>query len=186
MKRPLNIEPLTRWATSFAALAVAAIIFALTEQPPEASSSLSGAVSSAILNSAEIAAPELTEPSSQLIKFVPGAVVIQPIGLGIGFRQLAHTIEFFTLGAFVATAERMWLCKLRVSSHLASAAMPVGICAVYSLFDQIHKLFVPGREFDAIDLGFDAMGYMAACALVFCIASLLHRKGQTTGNCSRL
>lgn len=80
----------------------------------------------------------------------------------------------------------MWLCKLRASSHLASAAMPVGICPAYSLFDQIHKLFVPGREFDAMDLGFDAMGYMAACALVFCIASLLHRKGQTTGNCSRL
>lgn len=35
-------------------------------------------------------------------------------------------------------------------------------CLALSLADQIHKAFVPGREFDALDMCFDAMGYLLA------------------------
>lgn len=42
----------------------------------------------------------------------------------------------------------------------------VAFCALCSLADQTHKLFVPGRHFDLIDLGFDAAGYLVARALV--------------------
>ena len=42
-----------------------------------------------------------------------------------------------------------------------------GVCALASLFDQTHKIFVPGREFDAGDLLFDFAGYALAMLLVF-------------------
>ena len=42
-----------------------------------------------------------------------------------------------------------------------------------SLFDQTHKMFVLGREFDACDLGFDALGYLAAIALAIGIVMLV-------------
>lgn len=59
----------------------------------------------------------------------------------------------------------MSLCAL-----LASAA-----CALAFLFDQTHKLFVPGREFDAGDLLFDLLGYAASAALVFLAYGVMKR-----------
>lgn len=36
----------------------------------------------------------------------------------------------------------------------------VVLCFACSLGDQVHKIFVPGREFDALDMCFDAIGYL--------------------------
>ena len=44
------------------------------------------------------------------------------------------------------------------------------ISACASLFDQTHKLFVPGREFDASDLVFDVL--VMALGLSLCLVSL--------------
>lgn len=41
--------------------------------------------------------------------------------------------------------------------------------------DQVHKIFVPGRHFDMIDLGFDAAGYVVAMLLVLLAAVLVQR-----------
>lgn len=48
----------------------------------------------------------------------------------------------------------------------ARVLVAAGICVLASLFDQTHKLFVPGREFDAGDLLFDLLGYSTAIAFV--------------------
>ncbi|MCI7409206.1 MAG: hypothetical protein MSS58_03750 [Collinsella sp.] len=39
----------------------------------------------------------------------------------------------------------------------------------------MHKIFVPGRHFDMIDLGFDAAGYVVAMLLVLLAAALVQR-----------
>ena len=38
--------------------------------------------------------------------------------------------------------------------------------------DRVHKIFVPGRHFDIIDLGFDAAGDVTAIVLVLLVAAL--------------
>ena len=64
--------------------------------------------------------------------------------------------------------------KLRI---LPAGITALVICAACSLFDQCHKLFVPGRHFDYVDLFMDAFGY--GCAIVFVLlvtAIVRHRR----------
>jgi VanZ family protein len=47
------------------------------------------------------------------------------------------------------------------------AAGATAACALYGLSDEAHQLFVPGRQFDLLDLAADASGAaLAACALM--------------------
>ena len=46
------------------------------------------------------------------------------------------------------------------------------ICAGFSLFDQCHRLFVPGRHFDPFDLVMDALGYGVAVVVVMGVERL--------------
>ena len=93
--------------------------------------------------------------------------------LGINIRHWAHTAEFFALGVFVATSAYFAL-KPRL---LPAGGVALVICAACSLFDQCHKLFVPGRHFDGFDLLMDALGYGLAILTVLLIVRLwAHRK----------
>lgn len=93
--------------------------------------------------------------------------------MGINIRRVAHTVEFFFVGLFASSAavcldKRMLLTRLRCVPVLA-------FCAVCSVGDQVHKIFVPGRHFDVIDLGFDAAGYVVAMLLVLLVSVLVQR-----------
>ena len=93
--------------------------------------------------------------------------------MGANIRRVAHTVEFFFVGLFASSAavcldKRMSLARLR--------CVPVMVfCAVCSVCDQVHKIFVPGRHFDVVDLGFDAAGYVVAMLLVLLAAVLVQR-----------
>ena len=52
------------------------------------------------------------------------------------------------------------------------------ICALCSFFDQVHKIYVPDREFDTVDLYYDAAGYVAAVGIitVICLMVLKRKK----------
>ena len=54
-------------------------------------------------------------------------------------------------------------------------------CAACSVGDQVHKIFVPGRHFDVIDLGFDAAGYVTAMLLVLLAAALVRHATRPIG-----
>ena len=83
-------------------------------------------------------------------------------------RRVAHTVEFAFVGLFASASA---VCLLPWNFRSWRAKIPViAFCAVCSLIDQTHKLFVPGRHFDPVDLAFDAAGYLVACALVFAAA----------------
>lgn len=87
--------------------------------------------------------------------------------MGTNIRRVARTVEFFFVGLFALSAavcldKRMLLTRLRCVPVLA-------FCAVCSVGDQVHKIFVPGRHFDVIDLGFDAAGYVVAMLLVLLV-----------------
>ena len=92
---------------------------------------------------------------------------------GKSFRRFAHIIEFGAVGLFAALSALLLLGD-RFSLHQLAAGCLV-FCMLNSLLDQLHKLFVPGREFDVIDLGLDAIGYTLAISLIFGAWRHLHR-----------
>lgn len=93
--------------------------------------------------------------------------------MGANIRRVAHTVEFFFVGLFAsATAACLGECLPCARFRYVLALL---FCAVCSVGDQVHKIFVPGRHFDIIDLGFDAAGYVTAMLLVLLVAALVRR-----------
>ena len=87
------------------------------------------------------------------------------IAAGGWYRNAAHVVEFGFVGLF-ASASAVLLLGRRAGERTLIGSTPA-FCAVSSLTDQVHKLFVPGREFELVDLLLDAIGYVGAITLVF-------------------
>lgn len=101
---------------------------------------------------------------------------------GKSFRRFAHIIEFGAVGLFAALSA-LPLLGDRFSLHQLAAGCLV-FCMLNSLLDQLHKLFVPGREFDVIDLVLDAIGYALAISLIFGAWRHLHRSSLNRSSVS--
>ena len=130
------------------AFAAAIAIFVLTALPPEVTGAQSDSVGD-LLAGLFGALPGVYDPQAGEL-------------LGVSIRRWAHVVEFGVLGLFVAVAA----CRM-LRPHLARAAgASLAICLACSLLDQCHKLFVPGRHFDASDLVMGAVGYVVAILLV--------------------
>lgn len=140
---------------------VAAAIFALTEQAPDATSAESSFVND-LLVSLLGGVPGLYDPQTEL-------------WLGIHVRHWAHAVEFGALGLFVALA--VLLARWR-RPLVPTAATSLAVCACCSLADQCHKLFVPGRHFDWFDLVMDALGYGVSVAVVVAVAAVVRARGR--------
>ena len=93
--------------------------------------------------------------------------------MGTNIRRLAHTVEYFFVGLFASLA--VVCLDKRVSPTRLWRVSVLAFCVVCSVGDQVHKIFVPGRHFDVVDLGFDAAGYIAAMLLVLLAAVLVQR-----------
>ena len=157
------------------AIGVFSIIFVLTEQTPVQTSALSSAVNEAVVahhdngmgdGAAASSNAELTESSG----------VISDLGTALlsyaSVRKWAHTVEFLALGILVSLAFIFWWGKSR--GLLTRVPLAFLLCVFASLVDQTHKLFVPGREFDAGDLLFDLLGYGLAVLIVFSMVVLVN------------
>ena len=140
--------------TAVLAVAVAVAIYLLTEQPPDATSSESDFINRFLIGLFG-GIPGLYDPDTGL-------------WLGVNIRHWAHTAEFFLLGIFVALLA-YFVFKPRL---LRAGVVSFATCLACSLFDQCHKLFVPGRHFDGFDLVMDALGYVVAILVVLLIAKL--------------
>ena len=99
--------------------------------------------------------------------------------VGANVRRVAHTVEFFFVGLFASVVV---VCFSRRPWSVCSRCVPVLLfCAACSVGDQVHKIFVPGRHFDMIDLGFDATGYVTAMLLVLLVAAWIHHVTRPIG-----
>ena len=99
--------------------------------------------------------------------------------VGTNVRRVAHTVEFFFVGLFASVVV---VCFCRRPWSVCSRCVPVLLfCAVCSVGDQVHKIFVPGRHFDVIDLGFDAAGYVTAMLLVLLVSAWVHHATRPIG-----
>lgn len=101
---------------------------------------------------------------------------------GLSVRQQAHVVEFALLGGVVALNVLAWMSgwahrrsqfgRIRVWRTWLMYALSMCACAAASFADQYHKLYVPGRHFDKLDLFLDASGYITAVTCVFIVWSI--------------
>ena len=178
-----RVKHIVGWISVVLLVVTLASIWILTEQNVEQTSSLSESTAHVVEGQSASVRPDATQ-ESQAGDAVKGAdsttATVHPdplapvrLWMGANIRRVAHTVEFFFVGLFASSAavcldKRMSLARLRCVPVLA-------FCAVCSVCDQVHKIFVPGRHFDIVDLGFDAAGYVVAMLLVLLAAVLVQR-----------
>lgn len=178
-----RVKHIVGWISVVLLVVTLASIWILTEQNVEQTSSLSESTARAVEGRSASVQPE-TAGETQAgdaagdADSTTGAVHPDPLApvrlwMGANIRRVAHTVEFFFVGLFAsATAACLGECLPCARFRYVLALL---FCAVCSVGDQVHKIFVPGRHFDMIDLGFDAAGYIAAMLLVLLAAVLVQR-----------
>lgn len=75
--------------------------------------------------------------------------------------KIFHFLEYFPFGFLVFRA----IALGRGVSKASSLLVAVFVLMIYALSDEIHQIFVPGRDFSLIDMSFDLLGgFMGALA----------------------
>lgn len=178
-----RVKHIVGWISVVLLVVTLASIWILTEQNVEQTSSLSESTARAVEGRTADVRPDAAQ-ESQAGDAVEGAdsttstVHSDPLAavrlwMGANIRRVAHTVEFFFVGLFASLA--VVCLDKRVSPTRLWRVSVLAFCVVCSVGDQVHKIFVPGRHFDVVDLGFDAAGYIAAMLLVLLTAVLVQR-----------
>lgn len=178
-----RVKHIVGWISVVLLVVTLASIWMLTEQNVEQTSSLSESTARAVEGQAADVRPDAAQESQAGdaagdADSTTGAIHPDPLApvrlwMGANIRRVAHTVEFFFVGLFAsATAACLSECLPCARFRYVLALL---FCAVCSVGDQVHKIFVPGRHFDIIDLGFDAAGYVTAMLLVLLAAALARR-----------
>ena len=177
-----RVKHIVGWISVVLLVVTLASIWMLTEQNVEQTSSLSESTARAVEGRAADVRPDVAQESqagdaaegadSTTATVHPDPLAPIRLWMGANIRRVAHTVEFFFVGLFAsATAACLGECLPCARFRYVLAAL---FCAVCSVGDQVHKIFVPGRHFDMIDLGFDAAGYVTAMLLVLLVSAWVH------------
>lgn len=184
-----RVKHIVGWISVVLLVVTLASIWILTEQNVEQTSSLSESTARAMEGRVADMRPDAAQ-ESQAGDAVEGAdsttATVHPdplapvrLWMGVNIRRVAHTVEFFFVGLFASLAA---VCLDKRVSPTRLRCMPLlAFCAVCSVGDQVHKIFVPGRHFDMIDLGFDAAGYVVAMLLVLLVSAWVHHVTRPIG-----
>lgn len=178
-----RVKHIVGWISVVLLVVTLASIWILTEQNVEQTSSLSESTARAVEGRAADVRSDAAQ-ESQAGDAVEGAdstaTVAHPdplapvrLWMGANIRRVAHTVEFFFVGLFASLT--VACLDKRVSPTRLWRVSVLAFCVVCSVGDQVHKIFVPGRHFGVVDLGFDAAGYIAAMLLVLLAAVLVQR-----------
>ena len=171
------------WISVVLLVVTLASIWMLTEQSVEQTSSLSESTAHVVEGQSASVRPETAgetqagdavgDAGSATATVHPDPLAPVRLWMGANIRRVAHTVEFFFVGLFAsATVACLGECLPCARFRYVFALL---FCAVCSVGDQVHKIFVPGRHFDMIDLGFDAAGYVTAMLLVLLVSVLVQR-----------
>ena len=190
--------------TAIVAAGVAVAIFVLTEQPPDVTSSESDFLND-LLAGLFGGIPGLYDPQTKLwlglgIRQWAHAAEFWLLGILVAMSAYFALNPQLVEAGGLARADGLAKPQLAKADVLAKPQMakpdeptpagglaPAGglvkagvlalaICAACSLFDQCHKLFVPGRHFDGFDLVMDAVGYGIAVLTVLLIAMVASKR----------
>lgn len=184
-----RVKHIVGWISVVLLVVTLASIWMLTEQNVEQTSSLSESTARAVEGQAADVRPDAAQESqagdaaggadSTTATIHPDPLAPVRLWMGANIRRVAHTVEFFFVGLF-ASLVAVCLDK-RVSPTRLRCVSVLAFCAVCSVGDQVHKIFVPGRHFDVVDLGFDAAGYIAAMLLVLLVSAWVHHVTRPIG-----
>ena len=184
-----RVKHIVGWISVVLLAVTLASIWMLTEQNVEQTSSLSESTARAVEGRAADVRPDVAQESqagdaaegadSTTATVHPDPLAPVRLWMGANIRRVAHTVEFFFVGLFASLAA-VCLDK-RVSPTRLRCVPLLAFCAVCSVGDQVHKIFVPGRHFDMIDLGFDAAGYVTAMLLVLLVSAWVHHVTRPIG-----
>lgn len=115
---------------------------------------------------------ESKELSSNLL-----SKIVNLIGDVIGhntLRKITHSVEYFGLALLTFNALSWTYYKKRpFAAYL--------ICLLYSITDEIHQYFIPGRACRIFDIFVDSLGSVAAIlmCLLFISLAIKIRRGKT-------
>ena len=136
---------------------------------------MSAAVAVVIFKLSSDTADESAELSGNLL-----ALIIEFIGRYIShnlLRKIAHFCEFAALGFFVSGAIRFTFDKTKIY-------YPLPVCVLYSVSDEIHQYFVPGRACRLFDVFVDSCGSLTGILvfllLIFIILRIINRKNKNS------
>lgn len=159
------------------AFCVAIIIFSLSFQPGEASTQVTGQLSSGLADLFEITSNETTEHLTDPNAEVVGGLHIWRINLII--RSLAHFIMFGGLGLMLILG-----CACSRHRPTTYIAVTLGIGMSVAFVNELIKYFVPGRHFDWVDLGKDFVGLILSLVFAFFVRALVGRMRQRSSQTS--
>lgn len=184
-----RVKHIVGWISVVLLVVTLASIWMLTEQNVEQTSSLSESTARAVEGQAADMQPETAgetqavdaagDADSTTATVHPDPLAPVRLWMGANIRRVAHTVEFFFVGLFASLA--VVCLDKRVSPTRLRCVPLLAFCAVCSVGDQVHKIFVPGRHFDMIDLGFDAAGYVTAMLLVLLVSVWVHHATRPVG-----
>lgn len=175
-----RVKHIVGWVSVFLLVVTLASIWMLTEQSAEQTSLLSESTAHVVEGQAAGAqsgdAGETRATGAAEVADQTDGVRADPLApvrmwMATNIRRVAHTVEFFFVGLF-SSAAAACLGERILRTRLRCLLVPL-FCVVCSVGDQVHKIFVPGRHFDVVDLGFDAAGYIVAMLLVLLVAMLV-------------
>lgn len=156
-------------------------IYYLTEQPLADTSALSSSAGSfAEYGAYLVQSGQLPTFEENPIKWTAAHILLLSVKFsnhGLSVRQQAHVVEFALMGGVIALNVLAWMSgwahrrssrgHIRIWRTWFMFALSAVSCAAVSFADQYHKLYVPGRHFDKLDLFLDASGYISAITCVF-------------------
>lgn len=175
-----RVKHIVGWVSVVLLVVTLAGIWMLTEQSVEQTSLLSESTAHVVEGQAagaqsgdagETRATGAAEVADQTDGVRVDSLAPVRMWMATNIRRVAHTVEFFFVGLFSAVTAAC-LGERILRTRLRCFLVPL-FCVVCSVGDQVHKIFVPGRHFDVVDLGFDAAGYIVAMLLVLLVAMLV-------------
>lgn len=90
---------------------------------------------------------------------IPGRA-LPPLGI-LSWDKLLHACEFGIFALLLVKAYGSWLAVARRNTVLLAAFTGI----VWALLDELHQLFVPGRDGNIYDFLADAVGVVAVLAI---------------------
>lgn len=95
--------------------------------------------------------------SGFIVNFIANIFNINDLNsLSFIIRKLAHFSEYLILGLLINNLFK---------NNNISIFIPISICILYSFSDEIHQIFVSGREFKLLDICIDSFGSIAGIIL---------------------
>ena len=135
------------------------LIFMLSAQPTEQTNKLSIGVTERIMSTESAIEIDTTDTSNPIVQW--NAVL----------RKIAHFSLFLVLGMLASYALR--ISGLKGYKVYLFAAL---FCSLYAASDELHQMFVPGRNATFIDVLIDAAGAFVGIGIVRALVWMKSRK----------